>query len=136
MFKKVALGILAGGFLMVPTLASYADQHDADEVPGAAEVEVNCIDTFRIKTTRVIDNQTVIFEMRGGPDYMMTTINRCPGLKMHRTIMYEPLPSRSLCSVDTIRVPITTVGGLSSSNFVHCPIDKFVEYQEPEQKVQ
>ncbi|TDI58973.1 MAG: hypothetical protein E2O92_08670 [Alphaproteobacteria bacterium] len=139
MLNRVALGLIASGMLMTAPMAAYADHHEADEAPAAdaaEEVSVNCIDTRRIKSTRAIDNQTIIFDMRGGTDYKMTTVNRCSGLKMQGTIIYSPTPSSRLCAIDTIKVPITTSGGLFNTSFTHCPIDKIVEYQKPEKKVE
>ena len=139
MLKRVALGLVAGGMLMTAPMVAFADHHEADEAPAAAateEVSVNCIDTNRIRSTRAIDNQTVIVEMRGGTDYKLTTVNRCSGLKMQGTIVYSPTPSNKLCAIDTIKVPITTSGGLLNTMFTHCPIDKIVEYQKPAKKVE
>jgi len=44
--------------------------------------------------------------------------------------VYEPMPSHKLCTVDTIKVPITSSGGLFSNNFTHCLIDSFTEVPE------
>lgn len=128
MLKRVALGIVASGLLMATPVASFADSHE--EAEAATTNEVRCIDTRRIRSTKAVDNQTVIFRMRGGPDYKMTTVNRCSGLKMQGTIVYAPTPSNRLCSIDTIKVPITTSGGLRNAMFTHCPIDKFVVLEE------
>ena len=137
MLKRVGIGLVASGLFMVAPMVAHADQHEAGEDPAAAEeVSVNCIDTNRIRTTKAIDNETVIIEMRGGTDYKLTTVNRCSGLKMQGTIVYSPTPSNKLCAIDTIKVPITTSGGLRNTMYTHCPIDKIVEYQKPVKPVE
>jgi hypothetical protein len=131
MLKSLTLGLMAGGFLLAAPVASFADHHAEAEAAAPAE-EVSCIDTRRIKTTKVVDNKTVIMRMRGGPDYQMNLVRRCPGLKMQKTIIYEPIPSGKLCSVDTIKVPITTGSGFSLTNVHHCAIDTFTVIEDEE----
>jgi len=135
MLKSLTLGLVAGGFLLAAPIASFADHHEEAEAaaPSAAE-SVRCIDTRRIKTTKVVDNKTVNMRMRGGPDYQMNLVRRCPGLKMQKTIIYEPMPSSKLCSVDTIKVPVTTGGGFSMNNVHHCAIDSFTVIEAEEDK--
>ena len=128
MLKSLATGIVAGGLMLASPMAAHADDHG--DTKAASDGGITCIDTYRIKTTKVVDNQTVIFRMRGGPDYKMTLTKRCPGLKMQKTIMYEPMPSHKLCSVDTIKVPITTSQGLLNTMYTHCMIDNFAEVSE------
>ena len=129
MMKTWTTGLVAAGMLMSAPIAAHADDAEQAAVQPAGET-VNCIDTHRVRNTKVLDNQTVLFRMRGGPDYEMKLTRRCPGLKMQRTIVYEPMPSPKLCTVDTIKVPVTTSGGLFSKNFTHCLIDSFTEVPE------
>jgi hypothetical protein len=129
MMKTWTLGLVAAGMLMSAPIAAQADESEQAAVQPAGET-VSCIDTHRVRDTKVLDNQTVLFRMRGGPDYEMKLTRRCPGLKMQRTIVYEPMPSHKLCTVDTIKVPITSSGGLFSNNFTHCLIDSFTEVPE------
>jgi len=134
MLKTIALGLFAGVLIIAAPISSEAAHHEEAEATPAATEEavettvaetVSCIDTRHIKSTKAIDNQTVIFSMRVGPDYKMTTINRCSGLKMQNTIVYDPTPSNRLCAVDVIKVPTMSSSGLHNMSFTHCPIDKF-----------
>ncbi|MGE4061501.1 MAG: hypothetical protein AB7E69_21855 [Sphingomonadales bacterium] len=88
---------------------------------------VRCIDITRMSSSKVVDNQTIILKMRGGPDYKMTLAHRCPGLKMQGTWRHDARSLAKLCEVDTIEVPVTTTGGVLGSNFTPCIIESITE---------
>jgi hypothetical protein len=64
---------------------------------------VNCVDTIRIRETRVIDDQTIDFVMTDGSIMRNTLPNRCPGLGFERAFSYQTSISR-LCNVNIITV--------------------------------
>ncbi|MFN3233370.1 MAG: DUF6491 family protein [Alphaproteobacteria bacterium] len=129
MNKLLMTGLLAGGL----ALSSYAPPVLAQDegAEQASEPLVRCIDVSRIRNSKVVDNQTIILYMRGGPDYKMTLAQRCSGLKMNKSWRHDAGGLGKLCEVDVIEVPILTSGSvLSKSNFRPCIIDSIVEYDE------
>lgn len=70
---------------------------------------VNCIQTNRIRSTNIVDDQTIDFRMSNGTIYRNTLPNRCPGLRPGDAFSYRTTQSR-LCRIDVIRV-INTTGG-------------------------
>jgi hypothetical protein len=65
---------------------------------------VNCVDTSRIRTTRVHDDYTIDFEMTGGMVYRNTLPVRCSSLGFERSFTYDLRGTTRLCSADVIRV--------------------------------
>ena len=70
---------------------------------------VNCVQTNRIRSTHVVDDQTVDFRMNDGTVLRNTLPMSCPGLNMAGAFSYRPTGSQ-LCSVDMITV-VHTGGG-------------------------
>jgi hypothetical protein len=70
---------------------------------------VDCIELTRIDHTRVRDDRTVDFYMRGREVYRNTLRQDCPGLGFEDSFAYRTSLSR-LCSVDLISV-IRSGGG-------------------------
>jgi hypothetical protein len=64
---------------------------------------VDCIDFARISYTRVRDDRTIDFYMRGRKIYRNRLPDECPGLAFEEGFAYRTSLSR-LCSVDTITV--------------------------------
>ncbi len=128
MNKLLMTGLVAGGLAMSSYVPAAVAQGDTEEASGPL---VQCVDVSRIRNSKVVDNQTIILEMRGGPDYKMTLAQRCPGLKINKTWRHDAGGLAKLCEVDVIEVPILTSGSvLSQSNFRPCIIDSIVEYDE------
>lgn len=63
----------------------------------------DCVIVTRIDDTDAIDDQNIIFRMRGDQVYRNTLPRKCPGLQRENRIAYETASSR-LCSIDTITV--------------------------------
>ncbi|MGL6044705.1 MAG: hypothetical protein ACRC1J_12350 [Sandaracinobacteroides sp.] len=59
--------------------------------------------TSQIRSTSVIDDQTIDFQMRGGQVLRNTLPNRCPGLGFARAFSYATSINQ-LCNVDIITV--------------------------------
>jgi hypothetical protein len=70
---------------------------------------VNCVQRNRIRSTNVIDDQTIDFVMTNGDIYRNTLPSRCPGLGFERAFGYRTSVSQ-LCNVDIITV-LNTGGG-------------------------
>lgn len=119
MYKSITTGLIAAAIVAgaaVPAMAADGEKP-----------LVRCIDITRMSSSKVVDNQTIILKMRGGPDYKMTLAHRCPGLKMQGTWRHDAKSLAKLCEVDTIEVPVNSSGGVLGSNFTPCIIDSITE---------
>lgn len=88
-----ALACFAG---LQPAAAQQADE-PLDRTPQ------DCIVVANINRTRVLDDQTILFFMRGRRVFQNHLGRACPGLEREDRFMYEARNSR-LCDVDTITV--------------------------------
>lgn len=72
-------------------------------VPEVGEVD-QCLPLNRIKTTKAIDNRTIVVEMKGQDGWRkMETSGRCPGLKIEDSFSYATSLTE-LCKGDIITV--------------------------------
>jgi hypothetical protein len=94
--RHLAIGIAA---LAVWAVGVAQDDAGAD-APGDM---VNCVSLTRVINTRIVDEQTLLFYMRGGDIYRNVLPHRCPGLDRNSTFMYRVTTSQ-LCSVDVVTV--------------------------------
>lgn len=84
--------------LLLPLAAPAADAPAAK--PANAE---NCVSLPRIDRTRIVDDNTIIFYMKGGDIYVNHLPRRCPGLRVADSYLYKTSLAE-LCNVDTITV--------------------------------
>ena len=63
----------------------------------------SCLSPSRIRHTRVIDDEHIIFEMRGNKVYLNTLPRRCSRLGFHKSIKYT-VRGGSLCKNDIFEV--------------------------------
>ena len=63
----------------------------------------HCISLPRIDRTEILDNQNILFFMKGGKIYQNRLPHKCPGLARRDTFMYRTSLSQ-LCNVDIITV--------------------------------
>ena len=106
-------------------LAACTTEADSEGDVRAPAVEVvgepeNCIQTSRIRSSRVHDDYTIDFEMTGGQVYRNTLPLRCPGLGFEERFSHSS-STGSLCGVDTITVLYTDRGRGAS-----CGLGRFV----------
>lgn len=94
------------------------------ETEGADEVTQQCIRLQSIKQTPVIDNKTILVEMKGNTYKRIDLRNRCSGLKIEGGFSHATSINQ-LCIQDTLRV--LNSGGI-------CMIDKIVDITEEEAK--
>lgn len=93
----------------------------ADEYLGEEKM---CLDTVRIKESRILDDQTILFEMRGSAFYINRLPVPCHGLRIGGGFSYSSSIAK-LCSQDSIKVisrgsePTTT-----------CMLGDFVKVEE------
>lgn len=106
-----------------------AEEDDAAE--EAADGAIRCIDTRRISRTHVVDDQTILFYMRGGPVYVNNLPRKCPSLRREKKFSYRTSISR-LCDVDMITVLYDAGTGLSRGP--SCGLGRFNPISEEEAK--
>ena len=91
-------------------LAACSSQPPRTPQPMVAAGEpVRCIQTNRIRSTQIIDDQTIDFRMSNGTVFRNTLPSRCPGLRAGDAFSYRTSQAQ-LCNVDIIRV-LNTGGG-------------------------
>jgi hypothetical protein len=103
-----ALGVLAG-CAQGATERREADRRSLAEARPVGE-PVDCVDLARIDRTRVRDNRTIDFHMRGRQVYRNRLRNECPGLAFEDSFTYRTSTGR-LCSVDLVTVNRSGGGG-------------------------
>jgi hypothetical protein len=99
----------------------------ATTLPAAAETEgeeqtQQCIRLQYVDQTPVIDNKTILVEMKGNKFKRIDLRNRCSGLKLEGGFSHSTSINK-LCKQDTLQV-------LRSGGF--CMIDKIVDITEEE----
>ena len=70
---------------------------------GGDDATTDCINLRDIDRTRVVDEDTLLFYMRGGEVYRNDLPNRCPNLDFDQRFMYRVQQNR-LCNTDIITV--------------------------------
>jgi hypothetical protein len=100
-------------------------QDDAADVEGAFDrTPQNCILVSSIDETDAVDDQNLIFRMRGDKVFRNHLPRKCPGLERENRIAYEARNSR-LCSIDTITVLEQRFGVGLQGGFT-CRLGEFV----------
>jgi hypothetical protein len=93
--------ILAAIFFCLPLISTNAlAQTSTEKYLGDKEM---CLETSRIKETRILDDQTILFEERGGAFYLNRLPVRSPGLKIAGGFSYSTSIAK-LCRQDSIKV--------------------------------
>ena len=110
-----------------------ADEDSAEQAAGLIEAfdrePVDCIIHSRIDRTKVIDERTVVFYMRGGDVYRNRLSYDCPRLVREKRFSYDVRTSR-LCSVDYISV--LEYWGSSLREGMPCGLGSFYPITEEE----
>jgi hypothetical protein len=94
---------------------------------AGAKADTNCVSLLQIDHTHVVDNQNILFYMRGGDIYLNTLEHSAPGLDQNQPFEYTT-PMDQLCKSDIITV-LENQGfalrrGASSTLGKFVPIDK------------
>ena len=119
MFDKRSYSLAAAFCLLTlapPASTLAQDNGDVDE--GGER----CIDTRRISSTQIIDNQNILFHMRNRTIYHNELPRSCPGLRRGKTFSYRTSISR-LCSNDFIT--LLENYGLGLSRGASCGLGNF-----------
>ena len=109
------LAALCCTLFLFPPLPAQA-QDDVDE--GGER----CIDSRRISSTQIIDQQNILFTMRDRTIYHNELPRKCPGLRRGKTFSYRTTISR-LCNTDSITLLDTF--GMGMTRGPSCGLGKF-----------
>lgn len=113
-----ALAIAFGGALLC---ADVRAESQTEKYLGEREM---CLEGIRIKESRVLDDQTILFEMRDGAIYICRLPAPCPGLWISGGFSYETSNTK-LCKQEIIQVVET--GSAPSST---CGMGEFVRFKQ------
>ena len=83
----------------------------------------SCITQSRIDSTTIFDEGAILYQIKGGPDYLNTPKPRCPALR-HDTFIVSHTYSDQLCRGDILEVHDQPSGINSGS----CALDDFIPY--------
>lgn len=123
---------LLGFFLAFPAVAQDGETEEAETIGAIEDFDrepVRCITPSRIDRTEVIDEQTVVFHMRGKDVYVNRLPNACRSLAREKRFSYDVRTNR-LCSVDTITVLEWWGTGLSRG--MSCGLGEFYPITQEE----
>jgi hypothetical protein len=101
-FAAAGTALLLGCANAAPTAHQAANRAALAEARAVGE-PVDCVQLVSIDHTRVRDDRTIDFYMRGRQVYRNTLPQSCPGLGFEESFSYKTSLSR-LCSVDIITV--------------------------------
>lgn len=87
-----------------------ADEDEVDEVNAKS-----CIRVSSLRSTRIMDDQNIIFVMVGSKNYHNILPRQCHGLKREGRFSYET-STGSLCNIDNIRILVPGGSGLREGN--------------------
>jgi hypothetical protein len=88
---------------------------------------IDCVNTYSIRDTKVVDDRTIDFKMSGNKTYRNVLPYSCSGLRFEERFSYHPTNSR-LCSIDTIRVLNSYSGQLQEG--AGCGLGKFQQVEK------
>lgn len=113
---------VVGALLMLfASMGAYAQDGEGDE--PFDRTPVNCVRVTSIDKTEAVDDQNILFHMRGNTVYRNHLPQRCPRLEQENRIAYQVFGGR-LCDSDTITVLEQSVFGLQ--NGFTCGLGDFV----------
>ncbi len=114
---------LAGGGLAV---AAAKQSKPAPEVRDVGTPR-NCVQIRQIRSTKIVDDQTIDFKMNGGKVFRNKLSNKCPQLKYEDRFTYR-LSGSQLCNVDIISVLHDYGGQLQKG--AGCSLGKFQQIEK------
>ena len=124
----IASALAAGSIAFAGEKASGDDKY---EIRTIGEPKT-CVLRSNIRSTDVIDDQTIDFVMRNGDIYRNNLPSKCSGLGFEEAFSYKTSTNR-LCNVDIIRVLDTTAGRLDTRGA--CGLGKFQQIEKiPKEK--
>ncbi len=100
---------------------------EEEEKQERPENAVSCINVTRIRNTKVVDDSSIIFYMRGKTIYLNVLRRQCRGLAREGRFSYRS-STGSLCHLDSIRILYGTAFGLDEG--ASCGLGYFQEVTE------
>ncbi len=127
--KMTWLSLCLGLIALAST--SYADDEEDNFDDILPE---DCISVRAIKDTDIVDDQTILFNMRGDKIFRNNLDHKCRGLKREESFMYESKTGK-LCDIDIIKVlddfsGVTTNGVRPQMIGTSCFLGKFYPISE------
>jgi hypothetical protein len=120
--KRVGLSLAA---LALPVLLAGSAVTRADDEGTFNRTPHDCVITQSIARTEILDDQTIIFYMRGkNVAYRNDLPKKCPGLKRWDRFSYTVTAGR-LCSIDMITVLENSVFGTGFDRGFTCRLGEF-----------
>ena len=121
--------LLIASLLGLPACPAAAQQQQAQPETVSPEAQTGagrCVNLRSIRSTKVLDDQTILFDMNGNQTLVNRLPRRCPGLRFEKRFAYKTSLSQ-LCSTDIITV-ITDHGRGAS-----CGLGEFTVWVPPEE---
>lgn len=111
--------VLAAALIAVPASAGSTPLDPGTPTGAAAR---DCLNTRLIRTTKIVDDRTLLFRI--GKDWFRNDLPHggCAGLRADRAFGYRTSNAQQLCSIDTITVIDPGVGTTWGS----CGLGKFI----------
>ena len=120
MYKHISKIMLA--LLVTPLTTTATGQENEEEVID--DETRACISVRQIRKTHVVDDQNILFYMRGGTVYHNMLPRRCTMLRRERRFMYETRTG-GLCRMENIRVLTDNIIGGGLMGGVFCSLGAF-----------
>lgn len=118
-FALTALALIATG------TATAQQDRAIDRIPQPEPSETRtCLPILQIRRIETVDDQTLLFHMRGSKKYVNHLPRTCHGLKRNSFIHRTPV--NSYCNMDII----TVVDMFTGMQFGSCPLGKFEEVMD------
>jgi hypothetical protein len=130
MKRSVALSLTAMALAITTPIALAVEP--ATQAPQAKKEHAlpeggqRCVSLHQIRSTRVVDAQTILFEMGGKKTLANRLPRKCPGLAFEKRFAYKTSLNQ-LCNTDVITV-ITSIGAGAT-----CGLGYFEPWVAPEQ---
>lgn len=116
----VVTGLVTAALVLLSASAGAEEHEDSSARPEGSEL---CVSLAAIRRTRIVDDQTIIFYMRGGDIFINRLPRRCTGLARGDGYSYETSLTR-LCNTDIIRV-LQRFGGAIPRPTLSCGLGFF-----------
>jgi hypothetical protein len=113
---ELPLALCTSVLIAAAATAAAEDKDDFDRTPR------ECVTTTAIDRTQILDDQTILFHMRGKQVYRNYLPKKCPGLKREGRFMYQTT-HQQLCDIDTVTV-LEQWGGRFNAGFT-CKLGDF-----------
>jgi hypothetical protein len=123
----IASTVAAGGLALASASAAEKASKDDKYIIKTVGEPKSCIMRSNIRSTEVIDNQTIDFKMRNGDIYRNKLPSKCSGLSFNEAFSYRT-STNQLCNVDIIRPLDNTAGRIETRGA--CGLGKFQQIEK------